>query len=206
MTFGAIQKSSLDISEISFINMIIATIVPNNFYASWEFVKCMFAIAPKYSIHYAQGPYLFMNRNRVFEVAKYKKDSILYIDSDIIFKKEDVEKMERHLEKYDAVTGVCLHGLFPHDPMLWMKTDKDYHLTTTPDTFSQVGAAGGAFLGISAKVVEALPQNPFDNVFEDGNTHGEDISVCHRITGLGYQLFCDPAIKVGHLREEVIYP
>ncbi len=166
----------------------------------------MFSIAPKYSIHYAQGPYLFMNRNRVFEIAKYYKESILFIDSDVIFKKDDVEKMERHLERSDAVTGVCVHGLPPHQPMLWKKEGNDYELIPTPKEMSPIGAAGGAFLGISAKVVEALPKDPFDNVFEDGNTHGEDISVCHRITGLGFTLWVDPEIKVGHIRQNIMYP
>lgn len=186
--------------------MIIGTIIPNNFFAPWEFVNCLLRVAPNYSIHYAQGPYLFMNRNRLFEIAKGINESILFIDSDVVFTKIQVEVMDRHLEKLPAVTGVCVFGLPPHQPMIWKREGNDYEVTSPPEKLSPIAACGGAFFGISKEVVQALPKDPFDTVFESNNFHGEDISICHRINELGFKIYVDPELKVGHIRQNVMYP
>jgi len=183
--------------------MIIGIPTPNNFYASWGCVRCLLAVAPKYNIHSTQGPYIYENRNNLLDMAKYKNESILMIDSDIMFTSSQVECMERHLNNYDAVTGVYVFGI-GELPMLFKKNG-GYELTKIPETFSPIDACGGGFLGFSKELVQKLPDKAFNTVFENGTPYGEDISVCHRINELGYKIYCDPELKVGHLREEVMY-
>lgn len=185
--------------------MLVGVIVPNNFYASWEFVKCLLQIAPKYGIHYTQGPYIYENRNNLLDIAKYKGESMLMIDSDIIFTLNQVETIERHLDNFSAVTGVYVFGI-GELPMLFKKDGEGYKLTGVPEVFSQVDACGGGFLGFSKQLVQKLPSKAFNTVFENGTPYGEDISVCHRINELGFKLWVDPELKVGHLRNQVMYP
>ena len=35
---------------------------------------------------------------------------------------------------------------------------------------------------------------------------GEDLAFCKRVTGLGYQIWCDPAVVCGHIGHITIYP
>src|SRR3990167_3999182 len=182
--------------------MIIGIPTPNNFYASWEFVKCLLALP--YKIHTTSGPYIYENRNKLLEIAKYKNESILMIDSDIVFTLNQVECIERHLENVSAVTGVYVFGI-GELPMLFKK-NVGYELTGIPETFSPVDACGGGFLGFSKELVQKLPDKAFNTVFENGTPYGEDISVCHRINELGFKIYVDPELKVGHLRQNVMYP
>lgn len=182
--------------------MIIGIPTPNNFYASWDFVRCLLAVP--YKVHSTQGPYIYENRNNLLDIAKYKNESMLMIDSDIIFTPNQVETIERHLETMSAVTGVYVFGM-GGVPMLFKK-NAGYELTGIPETLSTVDACGGGFLGLSKELVQRLPVKAFNTVFEDGTPYGEDISVCHRIGELGFQLWVDPEIKVGHLRNNIMYP
>ena len=146
-----------------------------------------------------------MNRNRLLEIAKHKNEALLMIDSDIIFTPIQVEVMERHLENVPAVTGVYTLGNRPNVACLYKRSEEDYELTDIPKTFAPVDACGAGFFGLSKKLVQTLPKNAFDGVLEDGVQHGEDISVCHRINKMGLKIYCDPELKVGHLREEAHY-
>lgn len=169
-----------------------------------DFVKCLLQVASKYGVHITQGPYLYENRNNLLDIAKYKNESILMIDSDIIFTNNQVEIMERHLEKVSAVTGVYVFGIGKL-PMLFKKDEEGYKLTGVPNDFSTIDACGGGFLGFSKELVQELPAKAFNTVFENDVPYGEDISVCSRIADMGYKIYCDPELKVGHLRQNIMY-
>ena len=190
--------------QISNTKMLIGTIIPNNFHPSWEFVRCLIQASKKYDIVHTQGPYIYENRNNLLDMAKYKNESILMIDSDIVFTLNQVECIERHLENVPAVTGVYVFGI-GELPMLFKK-NVGYELTSIPETFSPIDACGGGFLGFSKELVQKLPNKAFNAVFENGTPYGEDISVCHRINELGFKIYCDPELVVGHIRQNVMYP
>ena len=183
--------------------MIIGTIVPNNYFMPFESVKCFFQVATKFEIIVVQGPYIYDNRNQLFKIAKKRNESILMIDSDILFKQEDVEKIERHLEKYDIITGVYVLGVPPYPPAILKRINGDYEFCEPPKELSEIDASGGGFLGISKRV---MLENPFNDVWEGKVKHGEDISFCHRARERGYKVWCDPEIKVGQLRVASLYP
>ena len=184
--------------------LLIATIIPNNYSMPFEAVKCFLQIATQYPITYSQGPYLYDNRNRIIQFAKKHNDSLLMIDSDIVFTLEDVKKIENHLIDKDAVTGIYCLGVKPYPPAILERKGKDYEFIKPPTELSVIGACGGGFLGLSSSLIQSLPDNACDNVFEGKVMHGEDISLCHRINE-NHKLYCDPDIKVGHIRSNVIY-
>lgn len=173
---------------------------------SWEAVKCWFRL-PKYDIIWAQGPDLDYNRNMVWRQAlELNRGHFLSIDSDIVFKPEDVQKIIEHLDNgLDAVTGVYPVGQPPYPPCVFERIPGDYKLCPAPDKLGEIGACGGGFLGINKNIMDKLPKDPFDNIREGDIFHGEDISFCHRLREKGFKLWCDPAIKLGHIRTQTIY-
>lgn len=181
--------------------MLIATITPNCAYIPFEWVKCILALPQRYSYYAVEGPSLPDNRNRVFDYAKRQADDLLFIDSDIVFTPEDVAKIENYLKNgYDAVTGVYVLGRPPYNPALFKRIAGDYELTLPMSGLNEIGACGGGFLGISKKVIAALPDNPFSNLWEGPVQHGEDVSFCHRLHNAGFKLWCDSSINVGQVR------
>lgn len=159
-----------------------------------------------YTITCQQGPYIYINRNLILQFAKKRNESLLMIDSDIVFKLEDVRKMWRHLQVFDIVSGLYCLGNPPYPPCVLKRTENDYEFCEPPKSMGMIDACGGGFLGISEKAVKKLPDNAFDNVWENGVPHGEDISFCHRAKQLGFRIWLDPSISVGQIRSNAIYP
>jgi len=154
----------------------------------------------------AQGPYIYANRNLLLEKAKYEQDSLLMVDSDIIYTKDQVDRIESHLDTLDAITGLYVVGKEPYPPCIFKRTEGDYELTEPPKELAEIDACGGGFLGLSKKLVQELPNEAFNDIWEGKVKHGEDISFCHRLKELNYKLWCDPFIKVGHIRITDIRP
>ena len=185
--------------------MVIGVPIPNNYFAPWEAVKCFLEVATTYPITYSQGPYIYDNRNQLLKFAKSHDQAILMIDSDIIFSMVDVLKMEGHLIDKDIVTGVYCLGTAPYPAAILEKKEKHYRFVPPPTELAEIDACGGGFLGISQKVVREMNDHAFDNVWEAGVPHGEDISFCHRAKEKGFKVWCDPTIRLGQVRSGTIY-
>lgn len=181
--------------------MIVATIVNNNGFVSWDFVKCLVGLQGHYEVTCAEGPDVWANRNKIFNYAKERNQSLLSVDSDMVFTLEQVKRMEQHLDKYDVVSGLYVLGRPPYPPAVWKRIEGDYELTDVPNEFSEVGAVAGGFLGISAKVIQAL-DNPFVFVNEGEIQHDADTSFCHRAREAGFKIWIDPKISLGHIRTD----
>jgi len=184
--------------------MIISTLVPNNYYQPWEATKSFLEVAGYYKIIHSQGPYIYDNRNQLLKKAKKEEEALLMIDSDIVFTLEDVKRMEEHVKTKDAVTGIYVLNPPFSPPAIFKRTENDYEYTLPPTELSTIDACGAGFLVLSYKVVETLPSYAFNNIFES-SMHGEDISVCHRLKEFGFKLYCDPEIKVGQVRSNILY-
>jgi hypothetical protein len=184
--------------------MILGFITPNNGFLPLDFVKSLLSLQGKYEITYAEGPDIPSNRNKVFNYAKKRGQSFLCLDSDMTFTLEDVQKIEKHLETYDAISGLYVLGRPPYPPAIWERAEGDYKPMQPKEGIFEIGTSGGGFLAMSSKVVQAL-DNPFNHFIEGTIEHGEEQSACHRIHLAGFKLWCDADIKLGHLRTKPIY-
>lgn len=182
--------------------MILATITSYGASVPMGFAKSLMRMGA-YDHIWEQGCYLDINRNNVFERARIENQDLLFIDSDIVFTPEDVKKIEEHLKTKDVVTGVCVMS-FPGWPAS-IFNDQLKPMTITSDEPFEVFACGSAFMGISKKVLNDLaePFNPID--YSHGKKHGEDISFCLRAREAGYKIWCDPTVRVGHIKAEAKY-
>ena len=185
--------------------MIVATYFPNNFFFPSETAKSFIKIKNKIiTVQSCSGA---ENRNIIIERAKMAKDDVLIIDADMVFTPWDVDRIEKHLETYDIVTGLCLMPTGTPAIFKWSETTGDYIPMKPEKGIFQVDACGSAFKAISKRIYDKIPANPFNNMtFLDGMTLGPDISFCHRMREQGIKIYCDSDIKIGHLRIRVIKP
>jgi GT2 family glycosyltransferase len=187
--------------------MILGTIVPNSYMMPFEAVKCWFnVLIHGYNVLSFEGSTLSNNRNQVFNRAKELGDSLLFIDSDIVFKPEDVERMGGLLKVHDIVCGVYSLTFPPYNPTIFKRVENDYEFMPIPKELTEIGACGGGFMGISKYAMEKLGENPFTNQWEGMVQHGEDVSFCHYAREKGLKIWCDPNIQVGQVRISTIYP
>lgn len=185
--------------------MIIATIVGHQASVNIGFMKSFLQVRD-YAYIIQEGPNIADNRNLVFRKAKELGRDLLFIDSDMIFKREDVEAIEGLLGKLDVVTGLCVLSAEGHPPSVFKNEDGEFKTAKVKRTIFEVDACGAAFLGISNRVIQKL-DDPFKEVWDEKRKafYGEDISFCIRAKEAGFKIACDPAVRIGHLKPKVLY-
>jgi hypothetical protein len=69
-----------------------------------------------------------------------------------------------------------------------------------------VASAGTGFMALHRTLIEELvncfpyPTSPFAEEVINGVHCGEDLTICHRITALGHQVYIHPDVHVGHVK------
>ena len=154
--------------------------------------------------------------NLFFKAVKNGYDWIFWIDSDMVFKPDTLQKLIETAEQgYDYVTALTFSRRMPTSPTIckelhWERKEngeidhgctfyKDY----PKDSVFPIAAAGCACLLMKTELCEKVIQNfgcaPFDNL----PCVGEDYSFCWRLTQLGVEMVCDSRVKVGHVGEMI---
>lgn len=167
----------------------------------------------EYSSHVANARELTLNgdtENNPLESRPYKGevtyDKILWIDSDIIFTPEDVIKA--YESEYDVITGA--YTIASGEVMAYKELGKrafsmdEIKSMTKPE---KIDGAGMGFFCIKSGIFEKMSRPWFQQekieTLVNGKKQefpimGEDLSLCKRITDLGYEIYLDPSIKLIH--------
>jgi hypothetical protein len=75
-----------------------------------------------------------------------------------------------------------------------------------PDDTFRISHCGFACVLTPAKVLEDVMNNHRGQCFLPTDKASEDIAFCTRAGGLGYQIWCEPTARVGHVGAVVIWP
>ena len=148
-------------------------------------------------------------------------DWLLFVDADMEFGPDAVDALLKNAdpERAPIVGGLCFGSangfLFP----------TIYHLTQTDDgrpvtvrvseyernAMVQVAATGAAFLLIHRTVLTVMRDKAFNATFPwfqetdlAGNVCGEDLTFCLRAMQLGFPVWVNTAVKVGHHKSQVL--
>ena len=154
---------------------------------------------------------IYDSRNKLSEYAvKGEFDFVLWLDSDMVFPPDTLERMLKTLDEHDEID--ILQALYfrrgaPFSPVAFDVlelndkgecTYKD--METVPVGLSEIAGCGfgcvlmrtDCLLDIAAKYGGNVWFTPIGNV-------GEDCSFCIRARKEGYRIFCDPTINIGHM-------
>jgi GT2 family glycosyltransferase len=129
-------------------------------------------------------------------------DYIMWIDSDMIFKPEDVEKLISH--NVDIVSGLCKRD--PYTFAFSKLEDKPFSQimgqteADIPDKLFEVKAVGAAFLLVKRGVFESIKRPWFSTTLVENDFVGEDVYFCIKAREAGYKIWIDPSVKIKHLK------
>lgn len=138
-------------------------------------------------------------------------DRILFIDSDMYFQPDMMEHMADVLDYgFHFISGLYFRRKFPMTPLIYdsieivtengIKKGKTVAYTNYPaDRLFMVDGCGfGAVMMEISMLKEMFDvyERPFDPM---PGVLGEDLAFCYRAQQLGYELWCDPRIKLGHV-------
>lgn len=160
------------------------------------------------SINFATSSLVYDSRDRLAREAIDKEsDYVLWLDSDMTFSADLLVDFMHDIEKED-VDSVC--GLFfarrPNfDPCVWTKLRMgigdeaiNERLVDIPDEMFEIDACGMAAVLMKTEMINAVMKKN-GTAFQPLAGYGEDVSFCVRARKLGFRLWCDPKIEVGHM-------
>lgn len=138
-------------------------------------------------------------------------DRILFIDSDMYFMHDMMERMAADLDNgADFVCGIYFKRHLPTLPCIYQSIDiedkdgdpigkTEIYADYPKDTIFEIDACGFGAVMMNVSMLKNVYET-FGNPFIPyAGLFGEDLSFCWRAKQLGYTLLCDSRIKVGHV-------
>lgn len=169
--------------------------------------------APKSKVVYSKSSLVYDSRNGLARQAIVNGfDRVLWLDSDMQFNPDMLDKLTEDLETgADVVSGFYVTRKGEIKPCIFSeceykhieeknavkavaKTYYDY----PRDSLFEIAACGFGAVLMNTKVLEDVEKN-FGLPFAPMMGFGEDLSFCLRARELGYKIYCDSRIKVGHI-------
>ena len=133
------------------------------------------------------------NRNKIVEEG-IEADYILFIDSDMVFPEDLLERLLAHDK--DIV------GVDSSYKELPLQTTVKHNLEAMPKTLFQCRAVGGGILLVKTSVFKNRLRKPYFVMEHDRNgliSKGEDVYFCEEARLAGLEVWCDPSIKISHI-------
>ena len=163
-----------------------------------------------------------MSREEISErfLKSKKEDYLLFIDTDMTFIPQDVEKLLWDMEqdkKIGCIGGICVNRDGSHKPVVkWIKDDKYisgkelYDRVVKYMKYKEVRGVdfmGTGFMVIRRKVLEDIPRPWFMAGYDERrNFLGEDVYFIRKVRQAGWKTCIDFGVQVGHIGKIVFYP
>ena len=150
---------------------------------------------------------IYHSRNHlVGKAITLNADYMLWLDSDMVFHPDLLSKMMSTMmnQHIDILTGVYYRRVSPYTPVLLDKLEIDgknleaHSIEEIPNELFEVAGCGFGCVLMNTDVafdILAKYGPPFDPI---GGV-GEDLSFCWRARQLGYKIWADPSIWLGHV-------
>lgn len=133
-------------------------------------------------------------------------DRVLWFDSDMTFGNDVFERLTARMDEgLDFISGLYFRRKQPIEPTifktLYMLNDKIPHADCYkdyPDGLFEIAACGFGCVMMNVSMINAIGKEyglPFSPILG----FSEDLSFCMRAHDLGYKLWCDSSIKLGHV-------
>lgn len=153
--------------------------------------------------YFLSGSLIYEARERLAAMAVNNGfDHILWLDSDQMFKPTlmiDFVSSEK-----DIVTGVIPMRRPPYIPCVYkIKDDELKQVTELGDRLFEVDGCGFGAVFMKTEILQKC-FDKYKTCFQPIYGYGEDLSFCLRVKELGYKIYADPRIDIGHIAKTVI--
>lgn len=161
-----------------------------------------------YEVAIESGTLVYMARDRLAGKAVNQRFThVLWLDSDMVFEPEIVEDLQ--FCGKDFVTGIAHGRRKPFTSCLFKNIDLNHlelwKLEDYPAEAFEVAGCGMACCLMSTEVIKQVMIN-CGTAFNPIMQYGEDISFCKRAHDLGFKIYAEPTVRLGHIAHIAIYP
>lgn len=162
----------------------------------------------RYHTEIQSGTLVYLARNKLANKAVNEEYThILFLDSDMVFDETLVETLT--FCGKDFVCGAFQSRRAPYGSCIFsslkpVRRVKEYGI----EPF-QVEGCGMACTMISTEILKEVQStygNPFDPAIIEDITFGEDTAFCWRARKCGFEIWCEPTARIGHIAHVPIWP
>lgn len=161
-------------------------------------------------IGFEVGSLVYNARNNLARQAiKAEADYVLWLDSDMVFSPDLLQRMMKVSKENDIdfLTGLCFRRKPPYTPCLFDKLERLENgagasytaLMSVPDGRFKVGGCGFAGVLMTTDVILSVSAKFGGRMFDPMPGFGEDVAFCWRARQCGYDIWCDSEIELGHV-------
>ncbi len=162
-------------------------------------------------ISFAVGSLVYRARNLLAQQAiDCGAEYVLWLDSDMVFEPDTLTRLLADIEGRDIVTALYFRRVAPYTPVLMERLEiKDgqcinEHLKTYPSEIFEVDGCGFGCVLMRTEVLKAILEKDGPMWFAPMGNVGEDFAFCIRARRHGYNVYCDPTLKLGHVGSIVV--
>ena len=189
--------------------------IPTHDYVYSDFMKCLMKLILKlkddgirFDVDILTGTLIYSARNKLARRAVNEGYThVLWLDSDMIFNEDLLDDLMFSGKQF--VSGIYHTRRPPHGSCIFKDIRLDsitkYMGNDYPkDTFEIAGCGFGCVL-IDTQIIKDVFMQ-FGDAFCPVVGLGEDIAFCDRVSKCGYKMYCEPAVRLGHVGHIAIYP
>ena len=158
-----------------------------------------------FEIKIISGTLVHTARDRLAQHAvKHHFDEVLWIDDDMVFDCHLYEDLK--MCGKDRVCGLFVSRHFPYVSCLFRSLIPVERISVYPDEAFKVAGCGFGCVLMKTQILADVMNNNGGKCFVPDQKLGEDVAFCQRATNLGYEIWCEPTARVGHVGRIVIWP
>lgn len=166
------------------------------------------------AVTFTIGSLIYDSRNKIAAQAiEMGADRILWLDSDMTFSPDLLEKLSADLDEDEErvmVTGVYHRRVLPYTPVLFKDLEnnnnaldwKGYDDYPKEGIFEIAGCGFGCVL-MKTEILFNMAGR-YGTWFEPMLGAGEDLAFCMRAHEIGYKIHCDPSVQCGHIGNLIV--
>ena len=180
----------------------------------YQFVECLTKLVKRldedgidYDIAYQGATLVYVGRDKLANKAMNEcYTHMLWLDSDMIFTEDLLDDLMYSGKPF--VTGIAHGRRAPHVSCIfkeiWPRVDR-YEGYEYPSQAFKIGGCGFACVLIETEIVRNV-YNKNGTAFFPMRELGEDLAFCKRATDMGYEIWAEPSVRLGHIGHITIYP
>lgn len=161
----------------------------------------------KYQVCMETGTLVYLARNTLAcKAVNEGFTDVLWVDSDMVFSEDIVETLSWVNKPF--VCGIFQSRRPPFCSCLFSNINKSdvKRIDDYPTEPFRVAGCGFGCVLMKTEVIRAVMDRVgSQNCFMPTADHGEDLAFCKRATDCGFEIWCEPTARVGHIAHLPVY-
>lgn len=141
-----------------------------------------------------------------WQAIQRKFTHVLWLDSDMAFEPDLLDGLMASGKPF--VSAICTARREPYPLCIFsslLDCERARWEGPYPDEVFEIAGCGMACVLMETKILQTV-YAAYRTCFTPMNSYGEDTAFCLRAAGLGFKMYAEPRVKVGHIGQKIVYP